>query len=237
MFANPILIYSKYCKYSCHFLDTLSKTPLAENFQYINIDCNPQTGTRSEDFYTIKNILSQHLSYQLKTVPTIIVEKGEFILSGKDAFEWLKYKLNTLHNSDTSNLEQHSRDNSDDSNSKYNQQEHHGDPSGFSQHEMGSFSDIYSTFGLNASDTCVDAKNQCFQFLDDSFVSNNKSVRFDENDTKQNQQPQIQFQKKQNNKNPKNKTSVKEDELNSRYEEMMMQRKEMDKYLKPPDRY
>lgn len=233
MFINPILIYSKYCKYSCQFLDILTNTPLSQDFQYVNIDCNPQTGTRSEDFYTIKNILSQHLSYQLKTVPTIIVEKGEFILSGKDAFEWLKYKINTIHNSNTPDHPNDTHQSKDNSNSD-------DVLTGFSQHEMGSFSDIYSTFGLNVSDTCIDAKNQSFQFLDESF-SNNKSVRFDDNrqQTLPPQTTQTQFQKKQNTsfKNSKNKTSVKEDELNSRYEEMMMERKEMDKYLKPPDRY
>lgn len=230
MFANPILIYSKYCKYSCDFLDTLAQTPLAQNFQYVNIDLNPQTGTRSDDFYTIKNILSQHLSYQLKTVPTIIVEKGEFILSGKDAFEWLKYKINTIHNSNTSNVSmQISKSNGRENDDGHHNNESNGDPSGFSQHEMGAFSDIYSTFGLNVTDTCIDAKNQCFQFLDDSFVSDNKSVRFNDNSPI----------KKQNNNPFKNskKASVKEEELNSRYEEMMMQRKEMDKHLKPPDRY
>lgn len=43
--------------------------------------------------------------------------------------------------------------------------------SGFSLHEMGAFSDIYSTYGLNINDKCLDAKKQNFHFLDDSFIT------------------------------------------------------------------
>lgn len=220
MFTNPIVIYSKYCKYSNEFLDVLVKTPLAQQFQFVDIDINPQTKTRSEIYFTIKHILAKEFSYNLKTVPTIIVENGEFVLSGKEAFEWLKYKLNTIQNASVSNSKidvdvpiKNEKDNSI------------GEPSGFIQHEMGSFSDSYSTFGLNIDDTCTDAKNQCFQFLDDSFMSSGhdaKAVRFND-ETKSAQKTKF-------------KTSAKENELNSRYEELIMKRKELDKTLKPVDR-
>ena len=98
VFKNPILIYSKYCKHSKHFIDTLSQSPLIEQFQFINVDIDPVTKNRSNEYYTLKQLLLEQYNYQLKSVPTIIVEKGEFILNGVDSFEWLKYKLNTLHN-------------------------------------------------------------------------------------------------------------------------------------------
>lgn len=229
MFNKPILIYSNFCKYSHHFLDTLTKTPLADDFQYINIDYNPNTKTRSDDFYTIKNILSQHFSYTLKSVPTIIVENGEFILNGKDTFEWLNYKLNTLHNSNTENTDEIKKP------TKENVENESLDPSGFNLHEMGSFSDSYSTYGLNSSDTCSDAKSQCFQFLDGSFENDSsKLVRFNENENTVSSKPKANTN---TNTFKKNKSSPKEDELNSRYEELMMERKAMDKTIKAPDRF
>lgn len=231
MFNKPILIYSNYCKYSHHFLDTLSKTPLADDFQYINIDYNPNTKTRSDDYFTVKNILSQHFSYTLKSVPTIVVENGEFILNGKDTFEWLNYKLNTLHNSNTANIANIANTENTDQVKKVtkeNSENENVDPSGFNLHEMGSFSDSYSTYGLNSDDTCTDAKSQCFQFLDGSFDNESKLVRFNENEKTVSSKP---------NTFKKNKSSPKEDELNSRYEELMMERKAMDKTIKAPDRF
>lgn len=221
MFQNPIIFYSKYCKYSNDFLHLLTnnQTSLAQEFQYINIDVNPETKTRSEIFYTLKNLLSQQFSYNLKTVPTIIVENGEFILSGKEAFEWLKYKINTFQNSQTQIDEQNINQNNIINNE---------DPIGFNLHEMGSFSDSYSTFGLNTPDTCTDAKNQCFQFIDNSINTSNKSVRF--NDFNESENNRYQHQ------SSNSKKSIKESELNSRYEEMIMQRKELDKTLNPIDR-
>lgn len=220
MFTNPIVIYSKYCKYSNEFVDVLMNTPLAQHFQFVDIDLNPQTKTRSEIFFTIKHILAKEFSYNLNTVPTIIVENGEFVLSGKEAFEWLKYKLNTIQNASASVSKLN-----DDVPIKKEKDNSINEPSGFIHHEMGSFSDSYSTFGLNTQDTCTDAKSQCFQFLDDSFMSSGqdpKAVHFKD-------EPKS-LQK------TKFKASAKENELNSRYEELIMKRKELDKTLKPVDR-
>lgn len=237
MFENPVLIYSEYCKYSNDFLEMLLNTPLSQKFNYVNIDLNPNTKTRSEDFYTIKNILLKKYSHDLKAVPTIIVENGEFVLTGVDAFEWLRHILNTLHNASVP--EKVDKVDKVDSNvtMDINKVESNGgDLYGFNHNEMGAFSDIYSTFGLNVEDTCTDAKSQSFHFLNETNVGGSgggvqpKNVRF--NDIKE---PVIE--QNHNFKNAKNKkNSAKENELNSRYEEMMSQRKAMDKSFSPPER-
>ena len=226
MFNNPVLIYSEYCKYSKEFLEMLLNSPLSQKFNYINIDLNPNTKMRSEDFYTIKNVLLKRYSYELKVVPTIIVENGEFILAGVDAFEWMKHILNTLHNSNVQDEEV--SDGVREGNVTMDINKVDSDLSGFNHNEMGAFSDIYSTFGLNVDDTCIDAKSQSFHFLNDAkgAVSQQKNVRFND------KVPVVE--QKHNFKNKKN--TVKEEELNSRYEEMMSQRKAMDKSFSPPER-
>jgi len=250
LFKNPILIYSKYCKHSKHFIDNLSQSPLIEQFHFVNVDIDPLTKNRSNDYYSLKQLLLQQYNYQLKSVPTIIVEKGEFILNGVDSFEWLKYKLNTLHNKNNlkvdhqlnvpgSNVNVNVYKNNNNKNNKNENEEYKNTPtniksnnkndeelSGFNPNEMGSFSDMYSTFGLNIEDTCTDAKNQCFQFI--NTPQPDKGVKFD-NNTSSNMGSNMGGTNRSG-------SSDKEKELNSRYEEMMLQRKAMDKVIKAPDR-
>ena len=249
VFKNPILIYSKYCKHSKHFIDTLSQSPLIEQFQFINVDIDPVTKNRSNEYYTLKQLLLEQYNYQLKSVPTIIVEKGEFILNGVDSFEWLKYKLNTLHNKN--NLKVDSQLNVPGSNvninvsknikssdvitTNQNTKQSEEELSGFNPNEMGSFSDMYSTFGLNTEDTCTDAKSQCFQFINDDQQSN-KGVHFDNTNTFTDNINSMNGGSNNGRSNMNGNGTEKEKELNSRYEEMMLQRKAMDKVIKAPDR-
>ena len=86
MFTRPILVYSNYCPHSNNFVNKLMETPLAQYFVYINVDVDPITKKRSDDFLNLKMLLAQHFNYNLNAVPTVITENGEFILKDKKGF-------------------------------------------------------------------------------------------------------------------------------------------------------
>lgn len=132
MFERPILIYSDYCIHSTNFINGLMKNPeIFDIFIRVNIDIDPNTRQRPEAFYQIQNVL-QH---KITEVPTIIIDNGNGILSGVEAFQWLEYQLN---------------------------RETAEELTPFNPVEMGSFSDSYSTYG---SDNPNDAREQTFKFI------------------------------------------------------------------------
>jgi hypothetical protein len=256
MFSRPVLIFSNYCNHSKNFLNMLMETELsqelAKQFVYVNVDVDPNTKKRGDDFLALKSILAEKFNYNLNSVPTIIVENGEFILKDSDAFEWLKHTLDTFLNTQMNKDPGLSR-----SEQGHEEQVESDDISGFNPNEMGAFSDMYSTFGLNVKDPCMDAKNQCFQFLDKNFTINTpdgekvqgrtgqhpgseqpvqmiKSVRF--NNDSRTEQGGIKRNMGNMQKSKKGYGTEKEKELNSKYEQLMIERQSMDKKLIPPDR-
>ena len=169
MFERPILIYSNHCIHSQNFINILLKVPqIFEAFVRLNIDINPETNARNPVFYEIQNILQ----YKITEVPTIIVDNGNYVLTGEEAFKWLDYYINKGNNN--SNI-QHNSDNGNN-NKGDNGNNNKGDNSsgvekeveGFNSIEMGSFSDMYSTYG---SSDLNDARDQSFQFLDRMNIS------------------------------------------------------------------
>lgn len=133
MFEKNILIFSDYCAHSQNFLNALFKHPhIQSEFVPLNIDVDPKTHRRPQEFYDIQ----KQLDFEISEVPTIIVDKGEYVLSGQEAFKWLEYKINMT------NTER--------------------ELEGFNGNEMGSFSDSYATFG---STELHDAKEQSFKFI------------------------------------------------------------------------
>ena len=133
MFERPILIYSDYCIHSTNFINALMKhQELFDNFIRINIDVNPATRQRPKIFYDIQS----QLNHKITEIPTIIVDKAEYILTGVDAFKWLDFTTTEV--------------------------EPEKELIPFNNVEMGSFSDSYSPFG---SSDLNDAKEQTFKFV------------------------------------------------------------------------
>lgn len=129
-------MYSNYCNFSKNFYQALSNDKSTfSTFEFISVDVNPQTKTRNPLFFEIQ----KSLGMKVKEVPTIIVENGQYMLSGKEAFKWLEYTLSQ------------------------NQEQSQVDLQGYNCLEMGSFSDQYSKFGSNQMN---DATDQIFKFLD-----------------------------------------------------------------------
>lgn len=237
MFSRPILVYSNYCQHSNNFVNKLMEIPLvAQHFVYVNVDVDPVTKKRSDDFLNLKMLLAQHFNYNLKSVPTVITENGEFILKDSDAFDWLSHTVDTMRNTQSNKEMANKNNNSKEGIQNVSEEQ---EVTGFNPNEMGAFSDMYSTFGLDISDTCMDAKNQCFQFLDKNFTITTpqadtkqpiKSVRFNTNEVSSNVPSNVLNGKM---KNKKGFGSEKEKELNSKYEEMMLERQMMDKKMVP----
>lgn len=134
MFDRPILIYSDYCIHSTNFINGLMKHPdIYEMFIRVNIDIDPNTRQRPDIFYQIQNLLQ----YKIQEVPTVILPNAEYILTGADAFKWLEYQLAS--------------------------QDQSAELTPFNPIEMGSFSDMYSTYGSDGKND--DAKEQTFKFI------------------------------------------------------------------------
>jgi hypothetical protein len=130
--SNSLLIFSDYCVYSKQFLDILQQhRELAKAFNYLNIDVNPETGKRPQLFFDIQN----QLGFKLTEVPTVLLNDGEYILAGEEAFKWINHEIN-----------------------KNTKKEYEG----FNPNEMGSFSDMYSPIG---SSDLHDASEQTFKFI------------------------------------------------------------------------
>ncbi|NDC94945.1 hypothetical protein EB118_11870 [bacterium] len=134
IFKRPILVYSDYCTFSQNFASVLVKHPdIMNQFEKINIDVDLSTKQRPKLFYDIQKVLD----YEITEVPTIIVNEGQYVLTGEEAFKWLEYQIK--------------------------QKEAKKELQAFNPNEMGSFSDSYSSY---AGEKEV-AAAQCFKFLGD----------------------------------------------------------------------
>lgn len=130
--ASHFFIYSDYCQHCNNFINALNKHPiLYESMIRINIDVDPKTKQRPSLFYDIQN----QLQFKIEEVPTIVINNGEYVLSGIEAFKWLEFELKQISQKELA---------------------------GFNSIEMGSFSDTYATYGSN---DLHDARDQSFQFL------------------------------------------------------------------------
>jgi len=134
---HPLLFYSAFCNYCMQFSAALDDNGISNVFKYINIDVDPETGARPPIFYDIQSTLQINIT----EVPTIVLNAGEYVLSGEDAFKWLQFQLENKNNV--------------------------GPPEpkeldAYNPMEMGSFSDPYANVN---SDSLHDAKNQSFKFL------------------------------------------------------------------------
>ena len=113
--------------------DSLMKhLEIYESFIRVNIDVDPETKRRPQAFYEVQSILNIKIS----EIPTIIVDKGQYVLTGKEAFKWLKHQVEQI--------------------------EAERELKPFNPIEMGSFSDSYSNYGSNDMN---DATQQSFKFL------------------------------------------------------------------------
>lgn len=137
MFEQPIFVYSEFCNHSTNFLRELTKHPaIGDAFVYLNIDVDPQTGHRPKAFFAVQAALH----YPITEVPTVILQNGEYVLSGEEAFKWLDYQITSLNQTTENDLQP------------------------FNPAEMGSFSDGYAEFGVNEM---YAGKSQCFKFVSD----------------------------------------------------------------------
>ncbi|NBP13212.1 hypothetical protein EBU95_02310 [bacterium] len=133
-FSKNVLIYSDYCTYCQNFASVLIKHPdILDQFEKINIDIDLSTKQRPQMFYDIQRTLD----FEISEVPTIVVESGNYVLTGEEAFKWLDYQIKQKEAQDTLQA--------------------------FNPMEMGSFSDSYSNYGAT-DDSCA---LQSFKFLCD----------------------------------------------------------------------
>lgn len=216
MFERPILFYSNYCIHSTNFINSLMKhLEIYEEFIRINIDVDPETKRRHQAFYEIQNILNIKIS----EIPTIIVDNGKYVLTGKEAFKWLKHQIDKI--------------------------ESERELTPFNPIEMGAFSDTYSSYGSNDMN---DAKQQSFKFLNnpdekintpqessDKISKEEYTRRQSERENFINIVPQQTQQKQFNNSYKKRgKMSEKQKDFDQRYQQMMMEREALDNpKLKP----
>jgi len=118
--------------YSGKFIELLKPhSELFNSFTFLNIDVDPKTNKRPQLFYDIQ----KQLDFTITDVPTILLNDGEYILSGAEAFKWLEHQISTKNKRE---LE------------------------GFNPNEMGSFSDMYSPIG---SSDLHNASEQSFKFI------------------------------------------------------------------------
>lgn len=134
---HPILFFSTFCNYCEQFVAALDNNGLSNVFKYINIDVDPETGSRPSIFYDIQSKLQLNIT----EVPTIVLKEGEYVLAGEEAFKWLQFQLENKNNVVPPEPKELN---------PYNPM------------EMGSFSDPYASVN---SESLHDAKNQSFKFL------------------------------------------------------------------------
>lgn len=226
MFESPILIYSNYCNHSQKFITVLKENPeVGRHFVSINIDVDPQTRQRPGAFYEIQKALD----FKISEVPTIIVDDGQYVLSGEEAFKWIEHEIQ-------SNAPE--------------------DLSAFNPNEMSSFSDNYSPYGErdmnNASDQTFCFVNKVYDTIptppedaipkmsQDEYNQKQKlrdnvkiagSAKMGHSDTYSRQQPtraNANASKRNGSKNPK------KNEIDNRLEELMMERDQLNRAAPPP---
>lgn len=221
MFERPILFYSNYCIHSSNFINSLMKhLEIYESFIRVNIDVDPEAKRRPQAFYEIQSVLNIKIS----EIPTIIVDNGQYVLTGKEAFKWLKHQVEEIEAS--------------------------RELTPFNPIEMGSFSDSYSNYGSNDIN---DATQQSFKFLNsqdekintpqessDKISKEEYTKRQSERENFTNIVPQTQkvltpqqLQQKQFNRSYTSnkrggKMSEKQKDFDQRYQQMLMERESLD---------
>jgi hypothetical protein len=147
---------------------------ICEHFAKLNIDVDPTTKQRPSSFFDIQRMLN----HRITEVPTIIVQNGEYVLTGEEAFQWLDFEINKKNKD---NLE------------------------AFNPNEMGSFSDMYAQYG---STKLHDAKQQSFKFInkpDERIDTPQEVASVSPDEYKRKQKEREQFEIVQNaNKNQMN---------------------------------
>jgi hypothetical protein len=135
MTGQHILLYSSYCQHCANFYDILSQNPeLNDSFEKLSIDYDIHTKRRPQEFYDIQ----QQLNFKIEEVPTIIVNSGEYVLAGEEAFKWLEYTISQAN------------------------QPKEVEALAFNPNEMCGFSDCYARYG---STEMTDASQQSFKFI------------------------------------------------------------------------
>lgn len=204
MFDRPILFYSDYCIHSTNFLNALAKSQdLFNAFIRINIDADPNTRTRPPIFYEIQQVLN----YKIEEIPTVITPGPEKVLTGNGAFEWLEFQIDQCKPAE--------------------------DLQGFNPIEMGSFSDSYSTYG---STDLNNARDQCFRFIDKpeqriDTPAETSSISKDDYSNKQKERENfdnVHSATQQPNKFVnKMQATDKQKDIESKYQQMMFDRKNL----------
>lgn len=213
MFERPILFYSNYCIHSTNFINSLMKhLEIYESFIRVNIDVDPQTKRRPQAFYEVQSVLNIKIS----EIPTIIVDNGQYVLTGKEAFKWLKHQVEEIEAS--------------------------RELTPFNPVEMGSFSDSYSNYGSNDMN---DATQQSFKFLNsqdekintpqetsDKMSKEEYTRRQSERENYINVTPQQvqqkQFNRSYNSNKRGGKMSEKQKDFDQKYQQMLMERESLD---------
>lgn len=153
MIQQPVLVYSKFCKYSNEFVQLLSsKEELLNVFLPLLIDPD-NSGKRPANFYSLQNFLKQTFNKEISSVPTVILPSQDgnlILLTGDDAFSWIENVTGDNQSKETKREEQEKQ-----------QQE----VIGINPNEMMCFSDSYAP--LNGS--LNSASSQSFQFLNEGF--------------------------------------------------------------------
>lgn len=134
---HPIFLYSAFCQYCKQFAEVLNDNGIDNLFRFVSIDVDPETGSRPEVFYAIQSSLQTKIT----EVPTVILDEGQYVLSGEEAFKWLQFTIENKNNVGPSQP----------------QQLHAYNPL-----EMGSFSDPYANIDC---ESIHDAKLQSFKFI------------------------------------------------------------------------
>ena len=221
MFEKDILIYSDYCQHCTNFLSAITKhDSLFRDIIKLNIDVDTKTRTRPQAFYDIQ----QALQFSISEVPTVIVQKGQYVLVGEEAFKWLEHQIGQLADSETICV-------------------------GFNPNEMGSFSDSYAP--LSATEL-YDATEQSYKFLgkpdnkihtppEDSTISQNdyskKQKERETMSTTKRSAPPIDFTSRDFTNSSSQKYSngpsgaSKQKEIDARLKELIMER---DEQFNPP---
>lgn len=194
---------------------------LFEIFIRINIDIEPETKKRPNVFYEIQSVLNNKIT----EIPTVIVENAKYILTGKEAFKWLEHQISLVENEK--------------------------ELTPFNPIEMGSFSDIYASYGSNDLNN---ATEQSFKFIskpdekintpeetsgniskDDVIKKQNERENFINvvpqkyNKLQSPQQiQQKQFNKTYNSHKRNGKVSEKQKDFDQRLQQMLMERENLD---------
>lgn len=214
MFERPIVIYSNYCTYSQSFMQALSESPdIFEAFIRLCIDVDINTGKRPDIFF----IIQEQLQKRITKVPTIIINGGNVVLSGSEAFSWLNSVLTQNKNTPK-------------------------EPDAFAPNEMVGLSDSYSKFGSNDMN---DATEKSFVFLNRQTESiptpEDDHVKITQQDYQkiQNERdsvnmpqqqnsfpmlPQMQQQMPRHRENFQNAPQRKEKDLDKKLEQLIMER-------------